>query len=128
MNGHDGRMTSASTVRVRACEGLAYLRRPRSAWHDYMPFSHADTDPGCAPDARVFPVCDAAGFADVEACVTRELLGEGRCAFLRSGDFARLRRLALYGPAGHAGAVARAPSGLCVRLAADNSVWVGWGP
>ena len=78
----------------------------------------------CAP--HIFPVSDAADFADVEACVTREMLGEGRCAFLRSGDFARLRRLALYVQGGHAGAVARAPSGLCVRLAADNPVWVGW--
>ena len=75
---------------------------------------------------HTFHVEGPISFGEVEDCVTRHLLGEGRCAFLRSGEFAQLRRLALYAIGHHKGAVASAASGLCVRLMPDNTVRVAW--
>ena len=85
----------------------------------------ADDNLDLEEKVHTFRVEGPISFGEVEDCVTRHLLGEGRCAFLRSGEFAQLRRLALYS-IGHEGAVATAPSGLCVRLMADNTVRVAW--
>ena len=83
---------------------------------------------------RVFLVRSADEFAAVEAHILR-LLGcvEGRCTFMRTDDFVKLRRQAIYGVrcpglASGAPAVACASNGLFVYTLEDDAVAVGWGP